>query len=89
MTRKVEGCIVYYRLEFDKKTNFPQLFESIRIDEDLHVQLQHNGLRVLLPDWFVVGNNAKLNRISNDRRYSTVSKKSSRGKKSNEDAGLR
>ena len=63
-TRKSSDCIVYYRMEFDKKTNFPALFESIRIDDELHVQLQYNGIRVPLPNWFVVGRNAKLNRKS-------------------------
>ena len=63
-TRKSNDCIVYYRLEFDEKTNFPALFESIRIDNELHVQLQYNGIRVPLPSWFVVGRNAKLNRKS-------------------------
>ena len=63
-TRKDDDCIVYYHLKFDEKTKFPRVFESIRIDTELHVQLQYNGTKVPLPDWFHVGRNAKLNRIS-------------------------
>ena len=56
---------IYYRLDFDDKTKFPRVFESIRIDTDLHVQLQYNnGIKVPLPDWFVIGKNAKLSRVS-------------------------
>ena len=55
---------MYYRLDFDDKTKFPRVFESIRIDTDLHVQLQYNGIKVPLPDWFVIGKNAKLSRVS-------------------------
>ena len=87
MTKKAKDCIVYYRLEFDKDTNFPKVFESIRIDEDLHVQLQYNGIRVPLPDWFVVGRNAKLNRISMIVNFPPYLKKVAE-EKSNEDGSM-
>lgn len=63
-TKKTADSIVYYRLEFDPQTNFPKVFESIRVDTDLHVQLQYNGVKVPLPDWFVVGRDASLKPIS-------------------------
>ena len=63
-TKKDNNCIVWYWLDFDDKTKFPRVFESIRIDTDLHVQLQYNGIKVPLPDWFVIGKNAKLSRVS-------------------------
>ena len=63
-TKKEDDCIVYYRIDFDEQTKFPALFESIRIDNNLHVQLQYNGIKVPLPSWFTVGRNAQLNRKS-------------------------
>ena len=64
LTKKDHECIIYYRLEFDTETKFPRIFESIKIDSELHVQLQYNSIKVPLPDWFVVGKEAKLNRKS-------------------------
>ena len=87
LTRKSEDCIVYYRLEFDDTTNFPHIFESIRIDNELHVQLQYNGIRVPLPDWFIVGRNAKLNRISMISNFAPYLKKVAE-EKSNEDGSM-
>ena len=44
----------------DKETKFPKILESIKVDLDLHVQLQYNGISVPLPQWFVQGHNARL-----------------------------
>ena len=52
--------VVYYKLEFDELTSFPKVFGSIKVDHDLHVQLQCNGN----PLWFVQGTDAKLKRFS-------------------------
>ena len=61
-------CIVYYRIDFDEQTKFPALFESICIDNNLHVQLQYNKIKVPLPSWFskpfTVGRNVQLNLYS-------------------------
>lgn len=55
---------MYYRLHFDECSQFPSVLESIRIDNDLHVQLQYNGIPLPLPPWFVNGRNALLNKRS-------------------------
>lgn len=62
--QKFENSVVLYRLKFDQVTQFPVVLESIRIDGDLHVQLQYNGIPLPLPPWFVHGFNAKLTNFS-------------------------
>ena len=62
--RQFEGCVVFYRLNFDNVSQFPTILESIRIGKDLHVQLQYNGIPLPLPPWFVNGYNAKLDKPS-------------------------
>lgn len=62
--KKTSDFILFYNLIFDRETNFPNIFESIRVDSQLHVQLQYNGNPVPLPPWFVEERNAKLTRIS-------------------------
>ncbi|MEO0684954.1 MAG: hypothetical protein AAFY76_07890, partial [Cyanobacteria bacterium J06649_11] len=62
--RKFENSVVYYRLHFDESSQFPSVLESIRIDSDLHVQLQYNGIPLPLPPWFINGRNALLNKHS-------------------------
>ena len=52
--------VIYYKLKFDEDTGFPKVFESIRVDKDLHVQLQFNGNPVPLPKMFTVGTDTKL-----------------------------
>ena len=56
--------IIYYKIEFDETTSFPRVFGSIKIDEQLHVQLQCNGNPIPLPLWFIQGTDAKLRRFS-------------------------
>ena len=56
---KHDGYCVYYNLKMVNNC-FPQVFECIKIDKDLHVQLFFNGKPVPLPIWFVKGTNAKL-----------------------------
>ena len=40
------------------------IFESIKVDQSLHVQLQFNGHPVPLPAWFTTGRNATFTRFS-------------------------
>ena len=50
---------------FDKETKkFPKILKSIKVDSDLHVQLQYNGIPVTLPQWFVQGHIAQLEKVS-------------------------
>ena len=60
--QKSEDAIVFYNLVFDEETQFPNILETIKVDRDLHVQLQYNGDQIPLPPWFVQGRNGKLTR---------------------------
>ena len=54
--------IVFFNLSY--VDGFPVLLESVKVDKDLHVQLQYNGHPIPLPGWFTKGRNASLTRIS-------------------------
>ena len=56
--KKSNVHVLFYDLVFDEETKFPKILESIRVDLDLHVQLQYNGIPIPLPQWFVQGHNA-------------------------------
>lgn len=62
--KKCSSSILFYRTVFDEETEFPTVSECIRIDNNLHVQLQYNGKFLPLPKWFVQGRNAKLTHFS-------------------------
>ena len=62
--RKSNDAIIFYNLVFDEETQFPTVLETIKVDRELHVQLQYNGNPIPLPPWFVQGHNAKLTRLS-------------------------
>ena len=62
--KKSNDHALFYNLVFDKETKFPKILESIKVDSDLHVQLQYNGIPVPLPQWFVQGHNARLKKVS-------------------------
>ena len=62
--KRDEDHVLFYKLIFDKETDFPVVQECIRIDTDLHVKLLHNGNPIPLPKWFAEGHNAKLTRFS-------------------------
>ena len=62
--KKSNDHVLFYDLVFDEKTKFPKILESIRVDLDLHVQLQYNGIPIPLPQWFVQGHNARLKKVS-------------------------
>ena len=59
---KTNDYIVFYNLSYTD--GFPVILESVKIDRNLHVQLQYNGHPVPLPAWFTVGRNATLTRFS-------------------------
>ena len=62
--RQLEVSVIFYRLKFDNVSKFPTILDSARIDEDLHVQLQCNGIPLPLPSWFVNGHSTKLDKLS-------------------------
>ena len=47
--RKTDDCVLYYNLQFDEKTSFPKVLGCIRVDKELHVQLQFSGNPLPLP----------------------------------------
>ena len=58
--KKSNDHALFYNLVFDEETNFPKILESMKVNSDLHVQLQYNGRPVPLPQGFVQGHNAEL-----------------------------
>ena len=42
--KKTHENIGFYNLHFDPETNFPNIFESIKVESQLHVQLQYNAI---------------------------------------------
>ena len=62
--KRFEDNVLYYNIVFDEQTQVPSILESIKVDKELHVHLQYNGIPLPLPQWFVQGHNAKLKRIS-------------------------
>ena len=50
---KTLECIVFHNLVFCATTGFPKIFGSIKVDQDLYVQLEWCGDPVSLPQWFV------------------------------------
>ena len=62
--KKSNDRTLFYNPVFDEETKFPKILESIKADWDLHVQLQYNGIPVLLPQWFVQGDSAQLEKFS-------------------------
>ena len=73
-----------FNLEFNSEDGFPRIFESIRIDKDLHVKLQYNGNPLPLPSWFVQGTNARLKQFSSLENFPSYM----RGFKENDEYGL-
>ena len=62
--KKSNDHALFYNLVIDKKGKFPKILELIKVDSDLHVQLQYNDMPVYLPQWFVQGHNAQLKKLS-------------------------
>ena len=61
---KSNDCLLFYQSEFDEETQFLKLLESIKVDSDLHVQLQYNAEPIPLPLWFIECCNPKLSHLS-------------------------
>ena len=59
---KTNDWIIFYNIAFHDKSGFPFVKEAIKIDRQMHVQLQLCGNSVPLPPWFVQGRNAQLTR---------------------------
>ena len=55
--KELDNCVLYFDLIFDDETKFAKILESIKVDDDLHVHLQYNGMPLPLPQWFVQGHN--------------------------------
>ena len=62
--KELDNHVLYFHLVFDDETKFPKILESIKVDNDLHVQLQCNGMPLPLPQWFVQGHKATLKKVS-------------------------
>ena len=60
---------IYFHLVFDDETKFPKILESMKVDDDLPVQLQYNGMSLPLPQWFVQGHNATLKKVSSVEKF--------------------
>ena len=69
--QKTEQSVIFYHLVYDEKTEFPHILETIKIDRQLHVQLQYNGNPIPLPPWFTQGRDASVNRISMLQNFSS------------------
>ena len=62
--KEFDNRILYVHLVFDDETIFPKILESIKVDEDLHVQLQYIVMPLPLLQWFVQGHNTTLKRVT-------------------------
>ena len=62
--KKSNGHAFFYNLVFDEEIKFPKILELIKVNSDLHVQLQYNGIPVPLPQRFGQGHNAQLKKVS-------------------------
>ena len=61
--KELDNCVLYFHLVFDYETNFAKTLESIKVDDDLHVQLQYNGMSLPLPQWFFQGHNTEKSKL--------------------------
>ena len=60
-----DDYVIYYKLEFDSVTSFPNVFGSICVDRVMHLQLQSNGTPCsYLCVWFITGTDAKFRTFS-------------------------
>lgn len=60
---KTADHVVYYKLIF-KENGFPIIRDSIKVDKEMHVQLEVLSNPAPLPQWFVNGRNALLTKFS-------------------------
>ena len=59
-TYKTDNYIFYYDFAYNENTRFPSIKEAIKIDSELHVELQICGCPVPLPAWLLKGRNGKI-----------------------------
>ena len=57
-------------MHFDEATGFPSILDCIKINQDLHVELQYKGCPIPLPKWFRKGTRAVVTRLSQIDRFS-------------------
>ena len=62
--KELDKCVLCFHLVFDDETKFPKILESLKVDDDLHVLLQYNGMPLALPRWFGQGHNAILKKVT-------------------------
>ena len=58
MFKELDNFVLCFHLVFNDKAKFAKILEFLRADDDLHVQIQYNGMPLPLPQWFVQGHNA-------------------------------
>ena len=56
--KELDNCALYFPLVFEDEARLAKTLEAIRVDDDLLVQLQNNGIPLPLTQWFVQGHNA-------------------------------
>ena len=47
--KRSDDHALFYNLVFDEEVKFLKILQSIKVDSDLHVQLQYTGIPVHLP----------------------------------------
>ena len=62
--KELDNCVLCFHLVFDDETKFPKIFESIKVDDNFHVQLQFSGISLRLPQRFVQDHNETLKKVS-------------------------
>ena len=50
--KELDNCVLYFHLIFYDEAILAKISESIRVDDELHVQLQYNGMPIPLPHWY-------------------------------------
>ena len=61
----LKSQILCIKFPFNDEAKLAKILESIRVDYDLHVQLQYNGMALSLTQWFRQGDNAGNTKKSN------------------------
>ena len=56
--QELDNCVLYFLLVFDAETKFAKILDSVKVDDDVYVHLQYNGMPFPLPRWFVQDHNA-------------------------------
>ena len=69
--KRSDDNALFYNLLLDKETKFPKILQSIKVDSDLHAQLQYNGTPVPLSQWFVQEQQARMVHLSMLENFSS------------------